>query len=66
MIKNVFDNNYAECLILRDQADGSADKGEAVGLALVSPKLVKTLLGLELIRSTSSTTPHGLVHLVYT
>lgn len=38
MIKNVFDNNYAECLILRDQADGSAEKGEAVGLALVSHK----------------------------
>lgn len=32
MIKNVFDNNYAECLILR------TDGGEAVGLALVSCK----------------------------
>jgi len=31
MIKNVFDNKYAECLILR------TDEGEAVGLALVSP-----------------------------
>jgi hypothetical protein len=31
MIKNVFENKYAECLILR------TDGGEAVGLALVSP-----------------------------
>lgn len=35
MIKNVFENNYAECLILRNQEDSSS-KGEAVGLALVS------------------------------
>jgi hypothetical protein len=34
MIKNVFDNKYAECLILRHEAEGGA-KGEAVGLALV-------------------------------
>jgi hypothetical protein len=30
MVKNVFENKYAECLILR------TDGGEAVGLALVS------------------------------
>jgi hypothetical protein len=35
MIKNVFDNGYAECLILRTESEGEA-KGEAVGLALVS------------------------------
>jgi len=33
MIKNVFDNKYAECLILRTEG------GEAVGLALVSSQI---------------------------
>jgi len=34
MIKNVFDNKYAECLVLRSETDAGG-KGEAVGLALV-------------------------------
>lgn len=35
MVKNVFDNGYAECLIARRETeDGS--KGEAIALALVS------------------------------
>ena len=35
MVKNVFDNEYAECLIARRETeDGS--KGEAIALALVS------------------------------
>jgi hypothetical protein len=66
MIKNVFDNKYAECLILRDQADGSGEKGEAVGLALVSPQSENSCKGTVLICSTFSTTLHGLEPLVYT
>ena len=47
MIKNVFENKYAECLVLRDASEGSGEKGEAVGLALVSdPQEVTPLLYL--------------------
>jgi hypothetical protein len=66
MIKNVFDNKYAECLILRDQADGSGEKGEAVGLALVSPQPKDNSEKTILICSTFSITLHGLEPLVYT
>lgn len=57
MIKNVFENKYAECLILR------TDGGEAVGLALVSSRVQSDEINLT--SSTSSTTPHGSVPLVY-
>jgi hypothetical protein len=54
----VFDNKYAECLILR------TDGGEAVGLALVSCQVQPSVMNLT--SSTSSTTLHGLELLVYT
>lgn len=47
-MKNMFENRYAECLLLWHTADGSTGKREAVGMALVSAfqKSYRLLRGL--------------------